>query len=90
MKNPLTIEAFAEWCESKPADERYEYMDDCGCAFFQYLQDRGFQPARVDGYGWYSHDGNQYHPLPAGVEDPLCQGDSTFGALAARLREVAP
>ena len=41
MSNPLTLEAFAEWCEKQPARKQYDYWntEDCACA--QYAKSIG-------------------------------------------------
>jgi hypothetical protein len=85
MRNVLTLEAFAEWCESKPADAEYTYWDAGRCACAQYAKTMGldFQqllPAAIikgdwDAF-WLKADG-------LAGEEPY-----TFSALASRLRST--
>lgn len=75
MRNPLTIEAFAEWAEKKPANETYDYCSSEACAAAQYLQSLGVQKYNLPSY-----------KLPKGWLGPLQTGPDTFGALAQRLR----
>ncbi len=87
----LTREAFAEFCESKPADEKYEYTDSQNCAFCQFLKHLGFKSPSVGPFSWWPYDGRESdrQPLPDGVGSALVGMPETFGALAARLRNEA-
>lgn len=88
--NPLTIEAVAEWCESKPADERYFYIDPEACALAQFLRDNGYPEARVNGWGWReSRKTTDYSDIPDELVNAAVE-ERTFGGLAARLREATP
>lgn len=75
MRNPLSLEAFADWCEKKPADEEYYYPDPTICACGQYAKYLGMNPSEVIGFS----DLNLYAAL----------SPWTFGALAQRLREAS-
>lgn len=86
MRNPLTNEAFAEWCEKQPADKGYDYVDDCGCAFFQYLKATGFDVLTVSSTDWYERGTGRRHNLPRGADDAVSAHPRSFGDLAARLR----
>ena len=88
MRNPLTLEAFAAWCETKPADEVYCYTDSGHCAFAQYLSWLGFVEPSV-GSRTYSDGDGPAHALPAGLDSAVRGEPRTYGALAARLRASA-
>jgi len=68
----LSNEAFAKFCESKPADEGYDWSDEQNCAVAQYAR-----ATRQD-----------VESLPLAWEAIAMNGglDQTFGALAFRLR----
>jgi len=83
--NPLTLEAFAGWCESKPADEEYDYESNENCAIAQYFRHVGMPATSIGGFTWCDVDGN-YHELPRGFDDPAGAAPYTFGALASGLR----
>jgi hypothetical protein len=87
MRNPLSIEAFTEWCEKKPAGEEYNYDDKYNCAFGQYLQSLGFESASVGGYHWRpsAREESRVFPHPAMV-GALATNPYTFGSLSKRLR----
>jgi hypothetical protein len=87
MKNLLTKEAFADWCEKQPASNEYSYFDNRGCAFCQYLDALGIENNGVGGKEWWA--GTTEHRLPTGVWLPLQQHPRTFGALAQRLRSAS-
>lgn len=42
MKNPLTLEAFAEWLEKQPQDMEYDGIDPGSCILARYYQACGF------------------------------------------------
>lgn len=83
-RDPLTLEAFAEWCETKPAGRAYDYGDPCNCACAQYAEsiDVPYIVADAVEHGSFWEKA-EYHAV--NCEDP----DRTFGALAKRLREAA-
>jgi hypothetical protein len=77
----LTKEAFAEFCESKPADETYDYWSvrECACGqYSRFIGDTSWKNYGVDKaadrvWDQFNREAQQVRP-------------STFGALAARLR----
>lgn len=78
MRNPLSIEAFADWLEKQPPEGEYDYCSFSRCAISQYCRWLGFKDvwtsARI-GFELAHH---------AVVDcDP-----QTFGAAAARAREA--
>jgi len=74
MRNPLTKEAFAEFCESKPADKTYDIIDANSCAVAQFLKANGVQNFSL--YSWEVPEAYR-----TAFDRPW-----TFGALATRLR----
>ena len=89
MKPAISREAFLQFCESKPADEVYDYTDPFNCAFCQYLKSVGYKRPAVNPHDWRPdrlHDSNR-RDLPAGVDQAALRSSHTFGALATRLRE---
>lgn len=77
---------FLAFCRSKPTRRKYDYFDNCGCAYFQFLRDTGEPVAEVYGSSWQDKTGNE-RAIPDGIASPLCQAPYTFGALADRLTE---
>lgn len=65
---------FADWVNTKPADEAYDYLNPNACAFYQFAVAFGIpNPVR---------DGSD---IPPRIEDALNDVPMTFGALADRL-----
>lgn len=83
----ITTQDFLAWCKTKPADERYNYLNDQTCAFAQYLRARGINFRYVDGYEWRDTSGH-VHPIGEPLETLLVRA-STFGALATRIEELS-
>lgn len=89
MRNPLTLEAFADFCESKNPRETYEYMCGNSCACAQYYEQLGLEYSPVE----YINDDfeapflNQIEALAhnAALEKPHWRG--TFGELARLTRQ---
>jgi hypothetical protein len=87
MRNPISIEAFAEFCERKPAGEVYEYGDFANCAVAQYCRTLGIEYSvaalpRVVNNGFEK-------PVGFWQTAELCAvkaSTRTFGDLAQRLR----
>lgn len=80
MKNPLSLEAFADWCEKQPKDKTYRYVEPTECACAQYAKFLGIQNwigAAGAGSFWGRADYEAFY------------GHRNFGALAARLREAS-
>lgn len=80
MKNPLSLEAFADWCERKPADEEYDWFDCNVCAASQYAKELG-----ISNFADLAIPGTfLFRASELAFPEP-----HTFGALAERLREAA-
>lgn len=78
MRNPLTVEAFAAFCEGKPADEAYDYCMASSCAVAQFLQAVGVQNFTL-----------MSNEIPGAFQGPVTAEPWTFGALAERLRAAS-
>lgn len=79
MKPAISREAFLQFCESKPADEVFEYTDRENCAVAQYAKSLGLKS-----FGNSGADGVSLYDLDLFT---LFSNARTFGALARRLRE---
>ncbi len=81
MKNPLSFEEFADWCDKQPAEAPYDYLDARNCACIQYASFLGIT--------------NPYDVLMAyslfwrKADLIAASRGRTFGALAARLRKAS-
>lgn len=84
MKNMLSIEAFADWCEKQPADKAYDYLDPYNCACAQYAANLGLAyrvicPSETGSF-W---ERAEWIAVP---DDNF--STASFSDLAARLRAV--
>jgi hypothetical protein len=79
---------FTDWVRSKPADEAYDYSDVLNCALCQFLRETGMAKAPlVGGYRWTEDDAETgWHYFDVKLDDAVCAGPHTFGALAERLQ----
>lgn len=79
MKNLLTFEALADFCDTK-GDEEFDWYDNDTCACAQYAAHIGLTDAwkHRKRYGFWSNASLTAVELP--------QRPRTFAALAARLR----
>lgn len=83
--------AVLEWARTKPADERYNYVSNCGCAVAQFLKDTGrCRDPMVLASAWYDRsDGyTGLHRLPLSVDYAASALPHTFGAFADRLEKA--
>jgi hypothetical protein len=79
MRHPLSLEAFADWCEKQPADKGYDWDDPYYCACAQYAKFLGHPD-------WWLTSGKNGFWYKA---DRIAQNSGagrTYGALASRLR----
>ncbi len=84
MTNPLTREAFAEWCEKQPADKEYDYW--CrNCAIGQFMTASGFEVEAVGLGRVITSDGEEFR-IPRLLDRASFEEPRSFGALASRLR----
>ena len=85
MKNPLTIEAFADWLEKQPPEKEYDYSNCRGCLVFQYLTAVGI-PITSTGSTTFSTNDGQEHILPYELDIVAARHPHTFGKAAIRAR----
>lgn len=76
MKPQLSIEAFADFCERKSAEEPYYFWSITECACAQYARHLGGKLQGRRKAFWFV------------INDVAAVEPHTFGALAARLRAV--
>lgn len=79
MRDPLSIEAFADWCDKQPADKAYSFT--CvPCAVEQYADSLGIGRDTIWGHSLGSF----------WCQSNIIAADypHTFGALAQRLRSA--
>lgn len=84
---PLSLEGFAEFCESKPKRKKYEPISSWTCACAQYSEHLGMVIGeQLPKWRKAYYRGNKFWQS---ANDIACAGTHTFGALALRLREAA-
>ena len=89
MSKPvLTLEAFASFAESKPADELFFITDVRKCAVGQYAKSLGFERGSNPDFTIDAGNGRAI-PIRGLTDKIMCDGKRTFGVLAARLRAVS-
>lgn len=86
---PFALDKLLAFAESKPADESYDSTRPCECALAQYVSAIG-GVVGSEGDAGYQIDGVYYNRIASTIIGPayrlVMHGDSTFGALADRLR----
>lgn len=96
MRNPLSLEAFADWLGTMPADQLYEYGDINGCAVCQFFDFLGLHYLAVGGLAWNDAEG-QERALPADLDrvangrydaHRLRQNHKTFRTFGAALERA--
>ena len=85
--DPLSLANLISWLETMPADERYEWSDQCKCMLGRWV--RSIDRNSRDG------DKNSYNYIVNGRAVDLCRfadialaGDATFGAALDRARKA--
>ena len=93
MRNPLSLEAFADWLEKQPGEKKYKYISATQCLICQYFNAIGLDFIALDSRAWCDHN-YEDHKLPDhfndiahGVGDDLWTRH-TFGSAARRAREL--
>jgi hypothetical protein len=87
MPEALSLKAFAEFCESRPADEAYDYINPSRCPVAMFLRSNGYPSARVVPAAWReSAATSDYHDFDQRIEDAVNIEPCAFGALSTRLR----
>jgi len=88
MSKPFAY-AILDWARSKPADERYSYLDRCDCAIGQFLKETGrAHKPLVLGDTWQERDGGAVHSFDARVDAAANDDDETMGGFAKRLESA--
>ena len=84
-----TVEQFRDWLAQQPADATYNYHDNRGCAYFQFLEAIGAPVSSVGPDAWRDTDGGR-HPIPEQLQTRLTTAVSggTFGGLLKALEGV--
>ena len=84
-----TLQDFADWAGTMPADGRYDYECTDGCAIFQYVKSRGLPVRRVAGDYWSDTD-HRTHPMPDGaaINHVAARSPWTFGAARQRALDA--
>jgi hypothetical protein len=92
MRNPLSLEALADWSETRDPDEQYQYSSPRECLCAQYLRFAGFRVCGVLLDQWLDSE-NIYHRLPDGFNAVAIgnglAGSWTYGQAAERARALA-
>lgn len=77
---------FADWVKLQPRDAEYEYDNNTGCAFCQFLSSVGVNFVVVMDDYWLG-DLNTRHNLEREFAEALACEPHTFGALSDRLAQ---
>lgn len=85
MRNPLSIEAIADWASKQEPDRLYDYTDPHKCALCKYFDSIGLAYRQVGPWSWHSKNKNEHRLEPKLIE-ALNAAPLTYGALAERLR----
>lgn len=85
--DPFTLESLVRWLERQPADERYCFLKNGGCAFFHYAQSCGLPVKRVGGRYWRDLK-NETHDFPANIPLLAALTPHTYGAMLDRARAL--
>jgi hypothetical protein len=89
----FTIADVLAWARTKPADERYSYIDNTGCALCIFLREthRAERPHVVPDF-WYEERTAERHKYPYILNlavQSLWIGGTTFGGLVRRLEVIS-
>jgi len=90
MRNPLSLEAFAEWLEQQPAEKSYDFFEPANCAIAQYMRHLGFRHVVYSTFDCRPMQGDDGPTLPREMIDVVVRaaGEGTFGR-AARYARLA-
>lgn len=86
MKNPLSLEAFADWAEKRLPEAEYSYFHIPSCACSQYADYLGLSEVWWAANDFIDHSRGDFWSTADGFAFAL---PHTFGALAARLRAAS-
>lgn len=80
MRHPLSLEAFADWCDKQPEGSKYNYLSMCGdCALDSYAKSLGIGSPYVEGFNKASQFWND-------ADLAASRPGRTYASLASRLR----
>lgn len=85
MKNPLSLEAFADWCAKQPTDAEYRYDNIVDCACGRYFRSLGID-AHYSGYHEWLGFYRRRIPHSDEMDRLASVRPHTFGALTERVR----
>lgn len=80
-----SMTGFLAFCESRPPDEEYNWLDNMSCACAQYARSVGIFADWYDAKNWKHFGWDALNILACGT-----LGDTTFGAVAERIRGAMP
>jgi len=90
LPSPFTVEEFRDWAAQQPAEERYQYFDNCGCAMARFLIAKGYtSKPLVGGEDWDQGETDEVFEIPRRLIKPLSGNPETFGALVERIDATA-
>ena len=79
------LKAFIRWLETKPAYQKYNYLDGKNCLIAQFLKSLGFKQVSV-GPASFEHS-TAIGSLPYKLNSIAVDGETTFGAALLRAKE---
>lgn len=90
MRHPLSLEAFADWCEKQPADKEYNFNNCRTCAVAQYANSLGLpNPYDFPKSGRVSEIPVIASKFWSRANQAAFEENRTFSALASRLRAAS-
>lgn len=83
MRNTLSTEAMADWCDKQPANKWYDYCRADVCALTQYAASLGMETPYAGGFNCLVVTSEFWRA----ANRAAIRGKHTFGKLAERLRQ---
>lgn len=81
--------AFLAWAKQQPAEQEYNYVDNDGCAFAQFLIAAGVTDRPSVTPSFWRDSGDEIHKVDEAANWATERRPWTFGALAERLQQAA-
>jgi hypothetical protein len=86
----FTIADVLAWARTKPADERYNYVDPHNCAISQFLRDTGRAVTPVvNQMSWWDEEDGEPQTYPWEISSAANQGSDDFGTFVANLESLS-
>lgn len=85
MTAALSLESLTAWLEKQPAEMEYDFLNICGCLYFQYLSAAGL-PVRSVGGDYYRATDRETIALPEPFPSIANERPHNFGAALERAR----